>query len=101
MQYHIIQALKEEKNTTVLATIIETRGSTPRKAGTQMIVCRDGRLIGTIGGGCAEAEIRLEALQVMDEGIDRVREIGLYDSVAAVEGMVCGGFMKVLLQCIE
>ena len=45
-----------------LVTIIETKGSTPRKAGSQMLVLPDGAVQGTIGGGCAEAEAKQQAL---------------------------------------
>ena len=41
-----------------LATVVDTRGSTPRKAGTKMVIGPEGGLVGTIGGGCGEAEVR-------------------------------------------
>ncbi|MDT8902603.1 XdhC family protein [Anaeroselena agilis] len=81
-----------------LVTIITTRGSTPRKAGTKMVVSADGRVSGTIGGGCAEAEVRLKALQVLDDGRPVLYQVNLLNDVAAADGMVCGGVMEVFIQ---
>ncbi|MEM5767366.1 MAG: XdhC family protein, partial [Bacillota bacterium] len=50
--------LQERKEKAALVTIVETRGSTPRKAGSRMLILPDGRSYGTIGGGCGEAEVR-------------------------------------------
>jgi len=81
----------------VLATIIEVKGSTPRKPGAQMLFYADGRTIGTIGGGCAEAEVRRAALSVLDQGNTKIFTVDLTNDVAAEDGMVCGGVMKVFL----
>ena len=52
----------------VYCTIVATRGSTPQKAGASMLVYPDGRQVGTIGGGCVEAEVKLRALQALQAG---------------------------------
>ncbi len=95
-----ICAVKEEKNRAVLVTIIGTRGSTPRKAGTSMLVYPDGRILGTIGGGCTESEARLQALRALDEKASFTYALSLLDDTAANEGMVCGGTMEIFLQLI-
>jgi xanthine/CO dehydrogenase XdhC/CoxF family maturation factor len=95
-----ICAIKEEKSKAVLVTIIDTYGSTPRKAGTQMLVYPDGRIVGTIGGGCTESEARLQALRALDENISSTYILSLLDDTAADEGMVCGGTMEIFLQLI-
>ena len=84
--------------TAALATIIETKGSTPRKAGTSMLIRRDGRVFGTIGGGCSEADVRMRALQSFDDGKPCVVEVRMLNDIAAMEGMVCGGIMHVFIQ---
>ncbi len=84
----------------VLVTVVKTSGSTPRKAGAKMLVAADGRITGTIGGGCAEAEVRLKALQVLDDGRPALYQINMLNDVAAREGMVCGGTMEVFVQVI-
>lgn len=81
-----------------LATIVRTWGSTPRKAGARMIIYRDGRASGTIGGGCGESEVRREALNVMDESLPRLYRVALDADTAADEGMVCGGAMEVFIE---
>lgn len=92
--------LQNEGQKAVLVTIVATRGSTPQKAGAQMLVYQDGKIAGTIGGGCSEAEVRQQALLAMDEGRSYIYTVNLLDDIAAEEGMVCGGVMDVLLQVI-
>ena len=83
-----------------LVTIIQTRGSTPRKAGSKMLIYPDGRMSGTIGGGCAEAEVRLKALQAIQDKECATVQVSMLNDVAAEEGMVCGGMMDVFIQVI-
>lgn len=95
-----IAALRKAASNAALVTVIATRGSTPRKAGSQMLVCPDGRIIGTIGGGCAEAEVKMQALRALDENKPVIYHLSLLNDVAADEGMVCGGTMEVFIQVI-
>lgn len=81
-----------------LATIINTLGSTPRKAGAQVLFFRDGRVVGTIGGGCGEAEVRQHAFRVIERGEPEVVDINLTHEVAEADGMVCGGVMQVYIE---
>lgn len=84
-----------------MATIIRTKGSTPRKAGARMLVYRDGRIVGTIGGGCGESEVRLQALNVIDSGKPDMHRVSLTADIAADEGMVCGGTMEVFIEPVS
>ncbi|MCX7781524.1 MAG: XdhC family protein [Negativicutes bacterium] len=97
----LIAAALERGAKLALATIIETKGSTPRKAGTAMVVWPDGRVAGTIGGGCSEAEVKLRALQALDDGRPARVEVRMLNDAAAEEGMVCGGIMQVFVQVIK
>ncbi len=90
--------LKEAGAPFALATIVSTQGSTPRKAGAAMVVERSGKIWGTIGGGCGEAEVRQKALTAMDEGVSCLCKVNMLNDVAAQEGMVCGGIMEVFIQ---
>ena len=83
-----------------LVTIIETKGSTPRKAGSQMLVWPDGTVQGTIGGGCAEAEAKQQALLALQIGKARLYTVEMLNAVAAEEGMVCGGTMTLFMQVL-
>lgn len=83
----------------VSATIIYTKGSTPRKAGAKMLVLPDGTCHGTIGGGCGEGEVRRQALMMFDDQPGaKIHPVMLDAETAAEEGMVCGGLMDVFLE---
>mgnify|MGYP002747070469 FL=1 len=88
----------------MLCTIIEKRGSAPRSIGTQMLVTSDNRIIGTIGGGCAEAEVITRCREHFAEmrkgvhGICETVKIQMTTDNAEEEGMVCGGRIEVLLE---
>jgi xdhC/coxI family protein len=100
MKYEFIEYLQQHKQDTLaVTTILNTHGSTPRKAGTTMIVHPDGSIFGTIGGGRAENEIRLNAVDALQkkEAFRRIY-VDLNDDVAVKEGMVCGGNMDVLIE---
>lgn len=84
----------------VLVTIVDTRGSTPRKAGSKMLIMADGRSFGTIGGGCAEAEVRRQALQALDDNETCLYRVDMLNDTAAQEGMVCGGIADVFIQIL-
>ena len=88
-----------EEERAALVTVISTRGSTPREAGAKMAVCPDGRIVGSIGGGCAEADVLLDARAVILNGGYRVKTVDLTDS-AEEDGMVCGGVMEILIESL-
>lgn len=82
----------------VAATVVRTRGSTPRKAGARMLLLPDGGSIGTIGGGCGEAAVRSEAMMLFDSGRHKLFRVSMDSDVDAKEGMACGGAMDVFLE---
>lgn len=81
-----------------LATIIRYRGHCPREVGAKMLVYRDGRTHGSVGGGCGEAEVRRIALDVIDTGHQVTHTVDLLDDPSLPEGSVCGGKFEVLIQ---
>lgn len=82
----------------VLATLVRTQGSTPQKPGAKLLVRPDGTIVGTLGGGCVEAEVWQESKQVLEQGgHPAVRRFTLSDELAAASGMVCGGTMDILI----
>lgn len=87
----------DRRTPAVLATIAAVKGSTPRKAGAKMLIFRDGRTLGTIGGGCVEGEVIRKALTVFDDGSPVLFHYFLNSDVAANEGMACGGGMEIFL----
>jgi xanthine dehydrogenase accessory factor len=81
-----------------MATVIKTRGSTPQRAGAKLVVFDDGSFIGTVGGGCVEADIWAEAREVLRTGKTGIFHFNLAGDYEDDEGMVCGGQMDVLIE---
>ena len=81
-----------------MATVVKTRGSTPQQVGAKMVIFDDGTFIGTVGGGCVEADIWAEARDVLRTGKTSIYHFNLNDDYAEAEGMVCGGQMDVLIE---
>lgn len=95
----LIEAVNNSKLKAVLATIMTRKGSSPRDIGTKMVIFEDGSTAGTIGGGCAEADIRTQARHVLREGKSRFYHIDMTESnINEEEGMICGGVMDVFLE---
>ncbi|MBP3674717.1 MAG: xanthine dehydrogenase accessory protein XdhC [Oscillospiraceae bacterium] len=90
----------EKNKDTVLVTIIADRGSAPRGAGSQMLVGKDGRILGTIGGGAVEARSEQIALEQLEKQESRCHEFLLHANDKEDIGMVCGGNVTVLFQYI-
>ena len=81
-----------------MATVVKTRGSTPQQVGAKMVIFEDGSFIGTVGGGCVEADIWAEAREVLITGKTDIYHFDLNDEYEDAEGMVCGGQMDVLIE---
>ena|SRR5437764_854431 len=81
-----------------VATIVRTKGSTPREVGARMIVQRDGKTVGTVGGGCGEAEVWGEAMEVLDSNEPRLIEVDLLHDHDEEGGRACGGLMYVFIE---
>jgi xanthine dehydrogenase accessory factor len=84
-----------------MATILKSKGSTPRKAGARMLVYSDGHICGTIGGGSAEHDIRMQSLNVMNDCTHALHKVSMDNEKAAGEGMVCGGSMEVFIEPVS
>lgn len=84
-----------------VVTVISSKGPVPRGAGAKMIVYSDGRIAGSIGGGCSEAAVIGNARSIIGTGEYRLQEVDMTGDVAENEGMVCGGIMQVLIEDFE
>src|SRR5439155_25807817 len=84
-----------------LVTIVSTTGSTPQRVGAKMLVFGDGRLVGTIGGGCYENDAFWKAREAITERKPRLVHYELSDDFAQETGLVCGGQMDVYIEPIE
>ena len=86
----------------VLATVVNTWGSTPQKSGARLLVRQDGSGVGTLGGGCVEGDIWFEAKELLTRGGSaKMRDYTLNEDLAAKDGLVCGGTMRFLIEPIR
>ena len=84
-----------------MVTVVSTEGSTPQKAGARMLVRADGRIVGTIGGGCLEAEMTWRAKEAIVGRRSKLVAYDLTPDQAGEDGLVCGGRMQVFIEPIE
>ncbi|MBA4325009.1 MAG: XdhC/CoxI family protein [Rhodobacter sp.] len=81
-----------------LATVIETWGSAPRQAGSQLAISGEGEMIGSVSGGCVEGAVITEALDALQDRKSRVLTFGVSDETAFAAGLACGGTIRVLVE---
>jgi len=84
-----------------LVTIVATRGSTPQRVGAKMLVFADGRIVGTIGGGCYENDAFWKAKDAIGTRAPLLLRYELSDDFAQETGLICGGQMDVYIEPIE
>jgi len=84
-----------------LVTIVSTTGSTPQRVGAKMLVFGDGRMVGTIGGGCYENDAFWKAREAITARKPQLVHYELSDDFAQETGLVCGGQMDVYIEPIE
>lgn len=82
----------------VLASVIETWGSAPRRVGAQLAISGSGKIEGSVSGGCVEGAVIVEALEALDDGKTRELEFGVSDGDAFAVGLACGGTIRILLE---
>lgn len=80
-----------------LATVIETWGSAPRPVGSQMAVAGDGRMMGSVSGGCVEGAVIEAALTAIEGGKPQILTFGVSDENAFALGLACGGTIRILV----
>jgi xanthine dehydrogenase accessory factor len=80
---------------TATATVVTTQGSTPREVGAKMVIRASGETMGTIGGGCGEAEAWQTAMDTLRDGRRRMLTLDLTGDISLDTEMVCGGVMEV------
>jgi xanthine dehydrogenase accessory factor len=83
-----------------LATVVETWGSAPRQAGSQLAISGTGEMIGSVSGGCVEGAVVTEALEALGDRKPRLLTFGVSDDTAFAVGLACGGTIRVLVEPI-
>jgi len=98
--YDRLSLAVERRERVALATVAATYGATPQREGARMLIFEDGRMLGTVGGGCVEAEVFAEARQVMRSGEPGLFRFELTAETDAGEGAgdVCGGVMEIFIE---
>ena len=96
--YEAIRTAEAEGRRCALATVISTRGSTPRKNGAKMLIDPVKGLVGTVGGGCGEAEVIEAAKEVLESGLPRTVRVDLTDDPLSWTGSVCGGVLDIFVE---
>jgi xanthine dehydrogenase accessory factor len=96
-----VAAALERGEPAALVTIVSTTGSTPQRVGAKMLVFGDGRMVGTIGGGCYENDAFGKAREAILSRVPQVVHYELDDDFAQETGLVCGGQMDVYIEPIE
>ena len=100
----VTQALltaREAGRPCAVATIIGTRGSTPRKVGARLVVDPVTGLTGTVGGGCGEAEVLEAARRVLATGRPERLRVDLMEDITSWSPAVCGGTMDVFVEAVR
>jgi xanthine/CO dehydrogenase XdhC/CoxF family maturation factor len=91
----------------VLATALEWKeagravGSSPRPAGSQLVVDGSGAMVGSVSGGCIEGAVVREALDAIADGKPRLLDFGVTNEQAWEVGLACGGKLQVYVERLE
>jgi xanthine/CO dehydrogenase XdhC/CoxF family maturation factor len=81
-----------------IATVVKTWGSTPRPVGSVFAVSSSGKVAGSVSGGCLEAAVYEEAMEVIGDGRPRLLHYGISDEMAFQVGLSCGGEVDLFIE---
>jgi xanthine dehydrogenase accessory factor len=90
-----------EQKPMALATVVQTWGSSPRRAGAKMVVASDGQFSGSVSGGCVENAVIEAALDVIKTGQARLLHFGVADETAWQVGLACGGSIDIFVRPLD
>ena len=97
-----LDQLKQNESKVAVATLVNTRGTTPRKEGAKMLVGEGGRILGSVTiGGCVDAQVIEESADVLDKNAPRLLELNLGDEEAWEIGLTCGGTIEVFVEPVD
>ncbi len=96
--YDHLQKMLDKGETVAVATIVDAKGPVPREVGAKMIIHPLGQHVGTVGGGCGEADVIRMALDVIQDGAPRTVHVDLTEEISMESLGVCGGVMEVLVE---
>src|SRR3989338_5420557 len=94
-----IDELRRSTGKVAMATLVNTRGTTPRKEGAKMLVGEGGSILGSVTiGGCVDAQVIEEAEDALRTMTPRLLEMNLGDEEAGEIGLTCGGTIEVFVE---
>ena len=93
-----ILRLKQQGRRAALCTIISSKGSLPMSGKAKMLVGEDGTMVGTVGGGCLEADVWAEAQRVLKRDISKIASFILTEQHAGESGLNCGGKVEIFIE---
>ncbi len=96
--YEELVRLRRSGQKCALATIVQVNGSIPSFQSAKLLVREDGSMLGTIGGGCVEAEVWTAAREVMETEKPRKLDFSLGQDAAYENGLICGGQLSVYVE---
>src|SRR2546426_5974491 len=95
-----IQRLRQQGRKAALATIVQILGSVPSFQVAKMLIRDDGSTMGSVGGGCVEAEVWTAAQDVIKDEKSRIMTFDLTDESMAEGGLICGGKVEIFIEPI-
>ena len=96
----IVRQFEQHRNF-VLATILSVQGSSPRKVGAKVLILDNGDIVGTIGGGLFEANVRDSALNAMESRTSSRLSFAFHGQDVGSDQMICGGSVEVLVEFVH
>jgi len=92
------EAWHQSGEAVAIATVTQTWGSSPRPAGSRMVITASGKIAGSVSGGCIESAVAQAALATLGSGQPAFLEFGVTDQKAWEVGLACGGRVKVFVE---
>src|ERR1044072_5056305 len=92
---------RAENKSIALATVIQTWGSSPRREGAKMALTPDGKITGSVSGGCVEGAVFDTGVEVLKSNRPQLLHFGVADETAWEVGLACGGSIVIFLKTLE
>jgi len=99
--FETARSWRGEGRKVALATVVKTWGSSPRPVGSQLAVDDEGRMVGSVSGGCIEGAVIHEAQATMETGAPKLLHFGIADETAWEVGLACGGEVEVFVERLD
>src|SRR5215208_7493120 len=90
-----------ESRSIALATVIQTWGSSPRRAGAKMAITPDGKITGSVSGGCVEGAVFEAGVEVLKSNRPQLLHFGVADETAWEVGLACGGSIDIFIKPLD